>query len=111
VTYHGVEAVGGDIILAANEGRSYVDAFDMKTGKHLARLTDVSQPCCIERIPGLEGFPTRVLSNLGDGHAAASGGGKRRHDEIAWQGEGGQGTQAASLHPAGSAVTMIRRRP
>ena len=34
----------------------------------LARLTDVSQPCCIERIPGSEGLPTRVLvSNLGDG--------------------------------------------
>jgi YVTN family beta-propeller protein len=68
VTYHGVEAVGGDIVLAANEGRSYVDAFDTKTGKHLARLTDVSYPCCIERVPGSEGFPTRLLvSNLGDG--------------------------------------------
>jgi hypothetical protein len=63
-----VEAIGGDIVLAANEGRSYVDAFDTKTDKHLARLTDVSHPCCIERIPGSEGFPTRVLmSNLGDG--------------------------------------------
>ncbi|MBI3833133.1 MAG: hypothetical protein HY287_02255 [Planctomycetes bacterium] len=26
VTYHGVEAIGRDIVLEANEGRSYVDA-------------------------------------------------------------------------------------
>ena len=32
------------------------------------RLTDVSKPCCIERIPGPPGSATRVLvSNIGDG--------------------------------------------
>ena len=67
VTYHGVEAVYDNIVLAANEGRSYVDAVDVKEGKHLDRLTaDVSKPCCIERIPGTD--PVRVLvSNIGDG--------------------------------------------
>jgi YVTN family beta-propeller protein len=66
VTYHGVEAVGNDIVLAANEGRSYVDAVNVRTGKLLDRLTDVSKPCCVERIPGTD--PVRVLvSNIGDG--------------------------------------------
>jgi DNA-binding beta-propeller fold protein YncE len=67
VTYHGVEAVYPSIVLGANEGRSYVDAVDVKTGKLLDRLTtDVSKPCCIERIPGTD--PVRVLiSNIGDG--------------------------------------------
>ncbi len=51
VTYHGVEAIGRNIVLAANEGRSYVDAVDVTTGKLLDRLTDVSKPCCVERIP------------------------------------------------------------
>jgi YVTN family beta-propeller protein len=65
VTYHGVEAVYPGIVLAANEGRSYVDAVDVKTGRLLGRLTDVSKPCCIERIPGTD--PVRVLvSNIGD---------------------------------------------
>ncbi len=68
VTYHGVEAVYPNIILAANEGRSYVDAVDVKGGKLLDRLTDVSKPCCVERIPGPKGGPVRVLvSNIGDG--------------------------------------------
>ncbi|MEX0727578.1 MAG: hypothetical protein WD065_14975 [Planctomycetaceae bacterium] len=67
VTYHGVEAVGNNIVLAANEGRSYVDAVDVRSGKLLDRLT-VSKPCCVERIPGSAEGPTRVLvSNLGDG--------------------------------------------
>ncbi len=67
VTYHGVEAVGNDIVLAANEGRSYVDAVDVTTGKLVDRLP-ASKPCCIERIPGPADGPTRVLvSNLGDG--------------------------------------------
>lgn len=67
VTYHGVEAVGNNIVLAANEGRSYVDAVDVSTGKLLDRLT-ASKPCCVERIPGPADAPTRVLiSNLGDG--------------------------------------------
>jgi DNA-binding beta-propeller fold protein YncE len=65
VTYHGVEAVGGNIILAANEGRSYVDSVDVSTGKLLDRLSDVSKPCCIERIPGTQ---IKVLiSNIHDG--------------------------------------------
>ena len=66
VTYHGVEAVLPGIVLAANEGRSYVDAVDVKTGKLLDRLTSVSKPCCVERIPGTS--PVKVLvSNIGDG--------------------------------------------
>ena len=66
VTYHGVEAVMPNIVLAANEGRSYVDAVDVNSGKRLDRLTSVSKPCCVERIPGAS--PVKVLvSNLGDG--------------------------------------------
>jgi YVTN family beta-propeller protein len=65
VTYHGVQAVHEKIILAANEGRSYVDAFDMASAKHLGRFSDVSKPCCVEPIPGTK---THVLfSNIGDG--------------------------------------------
>ena len=48
--------------------RSYVDAVDLRTGRLLDRLMDVSKPCCIEQIPGTEGGPVRVLvSNIGDG--------------------------------------------
>jgi DNA-binding beta-propeller fold protein YncE len=66
VTYHGVEAVSPNVVLAANEGRSYVDSVDVKTGKLLDRLASVAKPCCIERIPGTS--PVKVLiSNLGDG--------------------------------------------
>jgi YVTN family beta-propeller protein len=66
VTYHGVESVSPTVVLAANEGRSYVDAADVQTGRLLGRLTDVARPCCIERIPGTD--PVRVLvSNIGDG--------------------------------------------
>jgi DNA-binding beta-propeller fold protein YncE len=66
VTYHGVEAVYPNIVLAANEGRSYLDSVDVRAGKLLDRITDVSKPCCVERIPGTD--PVRVLvSNLGDG--------------------------------------------
>jgi YVTN family beta-propeller protein len=65
VTYHGAEAVAPNIVLAANEGRSYVDAVNVTTGELLDRLTDVSKPCCIERIP--ETNPVRALvSNIGD---------------------------------------------
>ena len=47
---------------------SYVDAVDLRTGKLLDRLMDVSKPYCIEQIPGTEGGPVRVLvSNIGDG--------------------------------------------
>ena len=67
VTYHGVEMVGPSVLLAANEGRSWVDSVDVRTGALLDRLEDVSKPCCIERIPG-EGQPVRVLvSNIEDG--------------------------------------------
>ena len=68
VTYHGVEAVFPGIVLAANEGRSYLDAVDVRSGKQLDRLTEgISKPCCVETIPGLGG-PMRVLvSNIGDG--------------------------------------------
>jgi len=77
VTYHGVEAVGPNIVLAANEGRSYVDSVDLKTGKLLDRLSSVSKPCCVEKVPGT--VPAKVLvSNIGDGslqlvEVAASG--------------------------------------
>lgn len=64
VTYHGVQGIHGNIILAANEGRSFLDAVDMKSGALLHRLTDVSKPCCIEPIPGTNQV---MLSNLGDG--------------------------------------------
>ncbi len=65
VTYHGVQAVHGNVILAANEGRSYVDAFDMVSAAHLSRFSDVSKPCCIEPIPGTQ---VHVLcSNIGEG--------------------------------------------
>jgi DNA-binding beta-propeller fold protein YncE len=64
VTYHGVQAVRGNIVLAANEGRSFVDAVDMKSGKLLDRLEGVSKPCCIEPIPGTDRV---MLSNIGDG--------------------------------------------
>jgi YVTN family beta-propeller protein len=65
VTYHGVEAVLPHVVLAANEGRSYVDSVDVTTGRQLDRLTSAAKPCCVERIPG--SAPLKVLvSNLGD---------------------------------------------
>jgi len=68
VTYHGVEAIGNNIVLAANEGRSYVDAVDVSDGTLLDRLTTVDKPCCVERIPGPADQAVRVLvSNIGDG--------------------------------------------
>lgn len=68
VTYHGVEAVGNNVVLAANEGRSYVDAVNVSTGQLLDRLTTVNKPCCVERVPGPSDQPVRVLvSNIGDG--------------------------------------------
>jgi YVTN family beta-propeller protein len=68
VTYHGIEALTDKIVVAANEGRSYVDAVDVTTGKLLDRLTVVAKPCCVERIPGQQGAPVRFLiSNIGDG--------------------------------------------
>lgn len=70
VTYHGVEAVWPNIVLAANEGRSCVDAVDISSGKQLDRLTEgVASPCCVELIPGSKTDESaRVLvSNIGDG--------------------------------------------
>ncbi len=64
VTYHGVQAVHGNIVLAANEGRSFLDSVDMKSGKLLDRLMGVSRPCCIEPVPGTNQV---MLSNIGDG--------------------------------------------
>jgi DNA-binding beta-propeller fold protein YncE len=66
VTYHGVEAVAANIVLAANEGRSYVDSVDVASGKLLDRLTTAAKPCCVERIPGTDP-PRALVSNLGDG--------------------------------------------
>ena len=66
VAYHGVAAVGDNIELAANEGRSFVDAVDVSTGKLLDRFA-ASKPCCVERIPSSNDTSTRVfISNLGD---------------------------------------------
>jgi DNA-binding beta-propeller fold protein YncE len=68
VTYHGVEALTDSVLVAANEGRSHVDAVDLTTGKLLDRLTDVSRPCCVERIPGSSsGTVQFLISNIGDG--------------------------------------------
>jgi YVTN family beta-propeller protein len=65
VTYHGVERLTDKVVVAANEGRSYIDAVDVTTGKHVDRLTmDVSKPCCVEKIPGTNKF---LISNIGDG--------------------------------------------
>jgi hypothetical protein len=67
VTYHGVEAVSSNLVLAANEGRSYLDAVDVGSGKLMTRHREgIAQPCCVERIPGTS--PARaIVSNLGDG--------------------------------------------
>jgi len=69
VTYHGVEAVFPNIVLAANEGRSYVDSVDVRTGKLLDRLTQgISKSCCVQLIPGVENKKAKVIvSNIGDG--------------------------------------------
>lgn len=68
VTYHGVETVYPKIVLAANEGRSYVDAVDVDSGKHLDRLTEgVAKPCCIERLPGSAASVRVLVSNIEDG--------------------------------------------
>jgi DNA-binding beta-propeller fold protein YncE len=70
VTYHGVEAVGSNLILAANEGRSYLDAVNVASGKLVSRHRDrISQPCCVERIPGSRPM-LALVSNLGDGSVA-----------------------------------------
>ena len=65
VTYHGVEMLTQTVLVAANEGRSYVDAVNVTTGKLLDRLKDVSKPCCVEKMPGTAG--RFLISNIGDG--------------------------------------------
>lgn len=65
VTYHGVEALSDEIVVAANEGRSYVDAVDVTTGDLLGRLYDVSKPCCVERVPDTSRVRF-LISNIGD---------------------------------------------
>jgi YVTN family beta-propeller protein len=68
VTYHGVEMLTDKVLVAANEGRSHVDAVDVTTGKLLDRLTDVSKPCCVEKIPRQSGVGVKFLiSNISDG--------------------------------------------
>jgi YVTN family beta-propeller protein len=68
VTYHGVEAINESVVLAANEGRSFVDSVDVQSGKRLDRLTGISKPCCIERVPDAGDGAVRVLiSAIGDG--------------------------------------------
>lgn len=67
VTYHGVESIGRDMVLAANEGRSYVDSVNTATGTLIDRFTDVSKPCCIEKIPDTNGTTQVLVSNIGDG--------------------------------------------
>lgn len=67
VTYHGVEMLTDKLLVAANEGRSHVDAVDVTAGKLLDRLADVSKPCCVEKIPGQSGPTVKFLvSNIGD---------------------------------------------
>ena len=67
VTYHGVEMLTDTILVAANEGRSHVDAVDVASDKLLDRLMDVSKPCCVEKIPGQSGSAVKFLiSNIGD---------------------------------------------
>ena len=67
VTYHGVESVGPNTVLAANEGRSWVDSVDTQSGTLLDRLENGAKPCCIETIPGRAGEPARVLvSHIGN---------------------------------------------
>lgn len=68
VTYHGVEMLTDKVPVAVNEGRSYIDAVDVTTGKRLDRLADVSKPCCVEKLPGQGGPGVKFLvSNIGDG--------------------------------------------
>lgn len=67
VTYHGVESVGPQTVVTANEGRSYVDSVDLKTGKLLSRFTDVSKPCCLERVPTSADKVEVLVSSTGDG--------------------------------------------
>jgi YVTN family beta-propeller protein len=67
VTYHGVEMLTDKVLVAANEGRSHVDAVDVTSGQLLDRLSDVSKPCCVEKIPGQSGASVKFLiSNIGD---------------------------------------------
>ena len=79
VTYHGIEYVEGGYVIAANEGRSYVDSVAVDTGELADRLRDVDKPCCIEELPSTAGQSARraatanetsstriVVSNVGN---------------------------------------------
>jgi YVTN family beta-propeller protein len=67
VTYHGVESAGTNTVATTNEGRSYVDAVDVVTGKLLSRFTDISKPCCLERVPDAGNKTQVLISSTGDG--------------------------------------------
>jgi YVTN family beta-propeller protein len=65
VTYHGVESTGSlNVVATVNEGRSYVDAVDVQSGKLLSRFTDVAKPCCLERVPNTDNI---LVSSTSDG--------------------------------------------
>ena len=68
MTYHGVEAVDPNIVLAANEGRSYVDAVDVQSGKLLDRL-DRRVQAVLRRADSRhrDGAVRVLVSNIGDG--------------------------------------------
>lgn len=67
VTYHGVESSGPSAVTTVNEGRSYVDSVDVQTGKLLSRFSDISKPCCLERVPGTGSKTHMLVSSSGDG--------------------------------------------
>jgi hypothetical protein len=62
VTYHGVEMLTDKVLVAANEGRSYVDAVDATNGNLLDHISKVSKPCCVEKIPGQSGASVKFPS-------------------------------------------------
>jgi hypothetical protein len=65
-TYRGLVAVSDAVLVAASEGRSCVDAVDLKTGKLVDRLEKVAKPYALERVPGPG--PVRLLVSCpGDG--------------------------------------------
>src|SRR5262249_3780567 len=56
----------GKRLFVVNLSNNSLDVVDLQAGKLLDRLTGVSKPCCVERVPGTD--PVRVLvSNIGDG--------------------------------------------
>lgn len=65
-TYVGMEAIGKTILVAANESHSCLDSVDVKTGKLIDRLTDLSRPVSLARLPGMVENGCVVISNAGD---------------------------------------------